>query len=152
MRLGFFTMPIHPLQRPLTETLKEDRELALIALVPCANPQRTGLQHGALAHSDVDDSVPQRMAAVARYTPSADGTTCEFAVTVADQWQRRGLASLLMQRLTGATRDAGYQHMRGSVLGANAPMRSLMLHLGFALQAGSSDPAVLDYALDLMPH
>lgn len=31
MRLGFFTMPIHPLHRPLTETLKEDRELALIA-------------------------------------------------------------------------------------------------------------------------
>ena len=31
MKLGFFTMPIHPLERSVTETLKEDRELALVA-------------------------------------------------------------------------------------------------------------------------
>lgn len=31
MKLGFFTMPIHPLHRPLAETLREDRELAVIA-------------------------------------------------------------------------------------------------------------------------
>src|SRR5215467_6643628 len=31
MKLGFFTMPIHPVGRNLVETLKEDRELALIA-------------------------------------------------------------------------------------------------------------------------
>lgn len=31
MDLGFFTMPIHPLGRSVTETLKEDRELALVA-------------------------------------------------------------------------------------------------------------------------
>jgi alkanesulfonate monooxygenase SsuD/methylene tetrahydromethanopterin reductase-like flavin-dependent oxidoreductase (luciferase family) len=31
MKLGFFTMPIHPVGRNLTETLKEDRELALVA-------------------------------------------------------------------------------------------------------------------------
>ena len=31
MKLGFFTMPIHPLHRSVTETLKEDRELALVA-------------------------------------------------------------------------------------------------------------------------
>lgn len=31
MDLGFFTMPIHPLHRSVTDTLREDRELALIA-------------------------------------------------------------------------------------------------------------------------
>ena len=31
MKLGFFTMPIHPLGRKLTEVFREDRELALIA-------------------------------------------------------------------------------------------------------------------------
>lgn len=31
MKLGFFTMPIHPLDRTVTDTLKEDRELALVA-------------------------------------------------------------------------------------------------------------------------
>ena len=31
MDLGFFTMPIHPPERSLGETLKEDREFALFA-------------------------------------------------------------------------------------------------------------------------
>src|SRR4051812_23424436 len=31
MKLGFFTMPIHPVGRDLLETLKEDRELAIVA-------------------------------------------------------------------------------------------------------------------------
>ena len=31
MDLGFFTMPIHPPARSMTETLKEDREFALFA-------------------------------------------------------------------------------------------------------------------------
>ena len=31
MKLGFFTMPIHPMHRDLTETLAEDRELAIVA-------------------------------------------------------------------------------------------------------------------------
>ncbi len=31
MQLGFFVMPIHPVGRPLHETLKEDRELTLLA-------------------------------------------------------------------------------------------------------------------------
>ena len=31
MKLGFFTMPIHPLGRDYSETLQEDRELAILA-------------------------------------------------------------------------------------------------------------------------
>ncbi|HXF52540.1 MAG TPA: LLM class flavin-dependent oxidoreductase [Hyphomicrobiaceae bacterium] len=31
MKLGFFTMPIHPISRNLADTLNEDRELALVA-------------------------------------------------------------------------------------------------------------------------
>ena len=31
MRLGFFAMPLHPKERNYTETLKEDRELTLLA-------------------------------------------------------------------------------------------------------------------------
>ncbi len=31
LKVGFFTMPIHPLHRPLHETLREDRELTLVA-------------------------------------------------------------------------------------------------------------------------
>lgn len=31
MKLGFFTMPVHPVDRPLAETLQEDREFTLFA-------------------------------------------------------------------------------------------------------------------------
>ena len=31
MRLGYFTMPVHPLHRPWAETLKEDREAIILA-------------------------------------------------------------------------------------------------------------------------
>lgn len=31
MKLGFFTMPLHPVDRPLTETLNEDREAFILA-------------------------------------------------------------------------------------------------------------------------
>ena len=31
MRLGYFTMPVHPLNRPWHETLKEDREAIILA-------------------------------------------------------------------------------------------------------------------------
>ena len=31
MKLGFFSMPIHPIHRSLVETLNEDREFAIIA-------------------------------------------------------------------------------------------------------------------------
>src|SRR3990170_3065558 len=31
MRLGYFTMPMHPLHRAWTETLQEDREIVMLA-------------------------------------------------------------------------------------------------------------------------
>jgi hypothetical protein len=31
MRLGYFTMPMHPLHRPWAETLQVDREIVMLA-------------------------------------------------------------------------------------------------------------------------
>ena len=109
-----------------------ERELALIALP--GEPTGAGVT---------------RMIGVARYTPDADGTSCEFAVTVADDWHNRGLATLLMQRLIAAAREAGYQRMTGTVLVVNTAMRSLMQALGFSARATPHDASVLDYTLDL---
>mgnify|MGYP003332937308 CR=1 FL=1 len=38
MRLGYFTMPVHPLNRPWHQTLKEDREAIILA-------DRIGVMH-----------------------------------------------------------------------------------------------------------
>ena len=107
-----------------------DRELALLAL------HRAG--------------AVEEMAGIARYAPNADGSSCEFAVTVADKWQKRGLASLLMRRLMDAARAADYVRMTGSVLTENRPMHTLMRALGFAIIPQSDDPAVTEYAADLL--
>ncbi len=100
-----------------------ERELALIALLR-------------------DSDAP--MIGVARYTPNPDGESCEFAVTVADAWQGRGVGSLLMSRLIDAARGAGYRHMTGSVLAANRGMLDLSKALGFHLTRNPEAAELID--------
>ncbi|MBL8385711.1 MAG: bifunctional acetate--CoA ligase family protein/GNAT family N-acetyltransferase [Burkholderiales bacterium] len=89
------------------------------------------------------------MRGVARYSPMSDGVSCEFAVTVADDWQGRGLASLMMRCLIDCARATGYERIVGSVLGTNHNMHRLMARLGFAVRRDDDDPAVLEFSLAL---
>jgi acetyltransferase len=70
--------------------------------------------------------------AVGRYAPNADGLTAEFALTVADAWQGKGLGHALLERLCAAARAAGYRALYGHILDANREMLELAQHLGFA--------------------
>jgi acetyltransferase len=69
--------------------------------------------------------------AVGRYAPNADGTTAEFALTVADDWQGKGLGHALLEKLCDAARAAGYGALYGHILDANREMMALASHLGF---------------------
>jgi acetyltransferase len=89
--------------------LDYDRELALVALDP-----RDG-----------------EFIAVGRYAPNADGTSAEFALTVADAWQGKGLGSALLNRLCQTAREAGYRALYGYILGDNHEMLELAHRLGF---------------------
>jgi acetyltransferase len=93
--------------------LDYDRELALVVL----DPQR------------------QRFVAVGRYAPTLDGTTAEFALTVADDWQARGIGRALLERLCRCARDAGYRALYGFILDANHEMLDLAARLGFVEQS-----------------
>jgi len=86
------------------------------------------------------------MRGVARYSPMSDGTTCEFAVTVADAWQGRGLATELMRRLIDCARDAGYLRIAGTVLSDNHDMHRLMARLGFTGTLATDDLTVIEFA------
>jgi acetyltransferase len=90
--------------------LDYDRELALVAL----HPRR-------------DEFI-----AVGRYAPNADGRTAEFALTVADDWQGKGLGSALLERLCGAARAAGYEALYGHILPDNIDMLQVAQRMGFA--------------------
>jgi RimJ/RimL family protein N-acetyltransferase len=67
----------------------------------------------------------------ARYAYAPGSDTCEFAITVADDWHGLGLASRLLRILIANATARGLHCMEGYVLAANAPMRRLAKRLGF---------------------
>jgi RimJ/RimL family protein N-acetyltransferase len=85
----------------------------------------------------------------ARYVPVGDGGSCEFAVTVADDWQGRGLARALMQILIDTARARGLRRIEGFVLPHNAGMRRLAKRLGFTDAACPDDPGLRLVRLEL---
>ena len=68
---------------------------------------------------------------VGRYAPNPDGRSAEFALTIADAWQGKGLGRALLERLSGAARDAGYDALVGYILAENRGMLDLATALGF---------------------
>jgi acetyltransferase len=101
-----------------------DRELALIAL------------------SEAEDRTEQ-IVGVARFASNPDGESCEFAVAIDDNWNGRGVATILMQRLMEAAREAGYLRMTGNVLPDNDSMLKLAARLNFERSRDEDDPALL---------
>jgi acetyltransferase len=99
--------------------LDYDRELALVAL------------HGG------------EFIAVGRYAPNPDGETAEFALTVADAWQGRGLGRALLGRLKDEARKAGYKALYGNIMEANHEMLELAKHLGFVLETREGSDVVV---------
>ncbi len=90
----------------------------------------------------------EREVAVCRYVSLPDARSCEFAIVVADPWQRRGLGRRLMLRLIAIARDRGLVRMEGWVLAGNAPMLRMCAELGFTDHAVPGDPATRRVSLD----
>ncbi len=101
--------------------LDYDRELALVALDPGPG----------------DNS--GEFIGVGRYAPNADGETAEFALTVADAWQGKGVGRALLERICDCARAAGYKTLFGHILNANRDMLGLAEQLGFALAGSDGD-------------
>jgi acetyltransferase len=81
--------------------------------------------------------------AVARYIVAADNTSCEFAVVVANAWQRRGVGVLLMDALMDAARQRGLEIMFGEVLASNHKMLDMARRLGFNVSHDASDSRLM---------
>ena len=91
----------------------------------------------------------EKQIGVARYSINPDGRSCEFAIVVADEWQRQGIAHLLMQQLLAAARGHGLQLMEGDVLAANNDMLTLATKLGFNISTSGEDADVEHVVLRL---
>jgi acetyltransferase len=113
-----------------------DRELALVATVLVPNPEHRGHPR-------------EEIIGFAHYLRNADGRGAEYALVIADAWQRRGLGAQLMGGLIEAAKEQGLTYIDGLVLATNRPMLSLMTYLGFRNDVDEEDPTMRRVWLDL---
>ncbi|HTP63684.1 MAG TPA: GNAT family N-acetyltransferase [Burkholderiales bacterium] len=75
----------------------------------------------------------RRMIGEARYAPALDGSgAADFALAVADGWQRQGIGRLLFEHLLKYAEQHGVSRMQGDVLHANTAMLGLAREFGFS--------------------
>jgi RimJ/RimL family protein N-acetyltransferase len=87
---------------------------------------------------------------IARYVRDAgDPQTAEIAVTIADEWQGRGLGTELLAQLTGRARCEGIDRFTALVSADNAAMAGLLRNMGAEL-AGRG-PGTVEYEITLAP-
>ncbi|WJG07878.1 bifunctional acetate--CoA ligase family protein/GNAT family N-acetyltransferase [Aliiglaciecola sp. LCG003] len=84
----------------------------------------------------------EREIGVARYVTNIDKTSCEFAVVVADEWHRKGIAMRLMKALIDSARTEGLVSMEGMVLAENKAMLAFCHQLGFDVEQDKLDPSL----------
>ncbi len=113
-----------------------DREVALVATVQVANPENRGL-------------LRERIVGFAHYLRNADGQGAEYALVIADDWQRRGLGAELMRSLMDVAHRQGLNYIEGIVLATNRPMLALMHYLGFHNEPDESDPGMRRLSMNL---
>lgn len=118
-RMRFFS-PVRELSRQLLEQFTHSefpRSYAVIATVE------------AREEGGAEDA--ETLIGVARYSPTGEADTAEFAVVVADAWQGFGLATQLMQIIILVAAMAGYRQLDGVILRENRAMLGLSSKLGF---------------------
>jgi acetyltransferase len=106
-----------------------DREIALVAERQDPEPHLLGISRLSKKHG-----LPQE---------------AEFALLVADPYQRQGIGTELLTRLIQVARCEGIQRLAGEVLSENEGMRRLCRRLGFQLLPSPEDPGLLRATLDL---
>ena len=80
---------------------------------------------------------------VARFIRSPeDPSVAEVAVAVVDDWQGRGLGTVLLHDLAARARDAGIERFSASVLAENKPMIEAFRRLGDVRVTGRGNGVV----------
>lgn len=86
---------------------------------------------------------------VSRYSLSPDGKSCECAVTVSDEWQGKGLGTLLMRHLIDTARHRGIGSMFSIDDADNSRMHDLARDLGFTRVRNPDDTSQVIHRLVL---
>lgn len=86
---------------------------------------------------------------VVRYVcdPERPGAA-EFAVTVADDWQRRGLGTLLLEVISARAREEGITTFTALLLASNQEMMDVLEHLG-PVRIVDRDPGTVEIEMPI---
>jgi GNAT superfamily N-acetyltransferase len=87
---------------------------------------------------------------VSRYATGEDRSVGEFAVAVADDWQHRGLGTLLMHRLIEVARARGMKRLFSVDDPENEKMRDLARDLGMQRHFDADNPHEVTHSLDFV--
>lgn len=91
----------------------------------------------------IDDTLA--IVGLARYAAREDGSA-DFAVSVADAWQRRGVGRFLAEELIRRACENRIRHLHATTLCDNHPARALLNRLGFRVFGANGG------ALELVTH
>lgn len=121
----------HPSDRLLDQLTKVDptRDAAFAAVTP--------------------EGAQERIVGVSRYSADRSGDSCECAVAVADDWQGKGLGTLLMKHLIDVARSHGVHRLYSVDLAENVRMTELAGELGFHTRSDPDDAAQVIHELSL---
>jgi acetyltransferase len=102
-----------------------DREMALVA-----------------EHTDPETGEREIMGVARLSRNGADPTEAEFSVLVSDRFQRRGVGTLLVERLLEVGRTENLRRITAEILLDNRPMQLISKRLGFELHRDMEDMVV----------
>lgn len=98
----------------------------------------------------IDLATEQGVGVARMHRRDDDLEVAEAAVTVVDDWQGRGLGSVLLERLAGRARELGVKHFEASLFTSNKAMLRLFERLGcLRSQREGLDVLAIDVALPL---
>ena len=103
-----------------------------LALVACAADEHGGALVGEAVHVIEPESA-----------------RCEFALSVTNPWQRRGLGTLLLRLIECRARLIGARYLFGDVLATNTAMKCLARRRGFLLRTPVTDARLIEIVKDL---
>jgi GNAT superfamily N-acetyltransferase len=86
---------------------------------------------------------------VSRYAEGSREGVREMAVTIADEWQHKGLGRLLAQRLIEYARSHGVTQLYSVDLADNSAMHNLANELGMSVRRNPDEPNQVIYSLTL---
>lgn len=90
-----------------------------------------------------------REVGVSRYAANQENCQCECSVTVADDWQQRGLDTLLMTHLIETARQNGFRQMYSVDSTTNTHLQALLQGLGFHRTRNPKDATQVIHRLEL---